>query len=337
MPSGSNRATNPVKSRRKIAIVGLGAFGVLHAETALGLDEAAVVAVCDQQMIRAQQLAGQWRVPHAFASLDELLASGVADSVIIATRTDTHAALAARAMEAGLDVLLEKPAARTQEELRHLLEVCAATGRVVMVDHICLFHSLVGPLLRRVEQEGFRAAHFVRHRSRETGTKFAGESPLELLMVHDFYVAAQMAQGAEPVEFAITESRNRRGKVDMAWVLLRWADGRVATFHSNFGLPASAPGDGWDATEVFGENYHARIDTNPAPFRIGSDGVSWPITLEISKVMGRPTGMLAEAQRSFFAVLDGAPVPAGCRIEDALQIQGWTDRLRQIAQQTSEF
>ncbi len=312
-----------------IAVVGMGAFGKLHAETLRGLEGAHLTALVEPDPARRKALAQEFPQVPLFSTLEELIAARVADAVIIATRADTHVSLAIAAMEAGLPVLVEKPAAESEEEIERLIAARCQTGCVAMVDHICLFHSLIDPLLRRVQEEGFRAAHFVRHRPAAIAQRFPEAHPLRLLMVHDLYIAAQMVKGEDPSEFHFMESAQAGNHPDMAWASLRWADGRMATFHSHCTLPPSAPADGWDRIEIFGTGYHSLVQTNPAPWQWQGAHPQWPIALELSTVQGRPTGMLAEAQRSFIAALKGAPLPEGCSLENALQIERWAARLMQ--------
>jgi predicted dehydrogenase len=67
------------------------------------------------------------------ASLDEALAASDVDAVVIATRHDAHASQAARALEAGRDVFVEKPAAVDEEQLAMLSRaVRAASARLLV-------------------------------------------------------------------------------------------------------------------------------------------------------------------------------------------------------------
>lgn len=311
----------------RIALIGLGGFGRLHAETLAGLGLATLVAVVDRDSERIRDFVRLHPEVAGFTRSSELFSSGLLDAVIIATRSDSHVPLAKEALQAGCAVLVEKPAGRDDAELAEL-EACALrAGRVVMVNHLCLFHSLVNPLVQRLRDRRPRALHFIRHRPVSVGEAFPEESPLTLLTVHDFYVVARIMEGREPVEFKLTQTRNSRGKVDCTWILLRWGDDTVATFHAHCLLPPGAPRDGFDAIEVFGEGYHTRIQTNAAPWVWDESKREWPVALEMSVVEGRPTGMLAEAQRAFLSALGTTVVPVGCRLSDARQIQRWTTRL----------
>jgi predicted dehydrogenase len=313
----------------RIAVIGLGVFGKLHAEhlTRLGGVELSAFAEPDRE--RREAAAKEFATARAFETVDALIAAQAADAVIIATRANTHASIAVRAMEAGLHVFVEKPAAETEEELETMINARLKTGCVAMVDHICLFHSLVTPLITRVRETGFRAVNFMRHRPAALAARLPEAHPLTLLMVHDLTIAACMVGVETPVEWDFMESCGPNGTVDMTWATLRWADGRTATFQSHCTLPTSAPSDGWDTIEVFGNGYHSHVQTNPAPWSWQGAQPEWPIALEISNVQGRPTGMLAEAQRSFINAIQGTPVPEGCRLEDALLIERWMTKIRQ--------
>lgn len=79
----------------------------------------------------SRQLPGDLRVP-AFRDLGELLASQVeVDAAAICTPPSVRHAIALEAMEAGLDVMLEKPPAATLGEIEHLERVARDGGRVL--------------------------------------------------------------------------------------------------------------------------------------------------------------------------------------------------------------
>jgi predicted dehydrogenase len=320
------------KEPTRIAVIGLGAFGTLHATTLNALPEARLVALGNRTRSKAEQLARVLGVPHVFSTVEELVERRVADALVIATHTDTHVPIAKTALAAGMHVLIEKPVGSDLSAVQSLEQVRRTSNRVAMAGHICLFHSLVGPLVDRVRQAGFRSAHFVRHRPSGTLRLFPEEHPITLTMVHDLCVAAQMVDGAEPDRLDALDAVHASGRADHAWAVLRWSDGRVATFHSHWVLPDGSAADGFDWMEVFGSSYHTRVDTNPQRWTWTQEKLTWPVALETSMVQGRPTGMLAEEQRAFIAACQGAAVPAGCRLQDALQVQRWMEQLLESAQ-----
>jgi predicted dehydrogenase len=83
-----------------------------------------------------------------FPDLDTLLADRTPDVVLVSTPIDTHALLTRTALEAGCDVLLEKPPTASLDELTGLLDTQRATGRAVQVG----FQSFGSHALARVRQ-----------------------------------------------------------------------------------------------------------------------------------------------------------------------------------------
>ncbi len=311
----------------KIAVIGVGTFGSLHARTLSALPEAELTAIIDSDSTKASRLGAELGVNSSFSSLRELIESRIAEAVVIATRTDTHIPLAMEAMNAGLHVLIEKPVGADSAEIAAFEKFCESSVAITMAGHICLFHSLTAPLIKEVRNKSFRAVNFVRHRPAQTALHFTEEHPFRMTMIHDLYVLAEMVGNEEPVDFDALDRVNGAGTADMSWATLSWADGRVATLQSHWTLPTGSPGSGWDCIEIFGEDYHAHVTTNPQNTRWTSETTQWPHGLEISEIDGRPTGMLAEELRAFVAACQGKPIPAGARISDAAQVQRWVERL----------
>ena len=93
----------------RIGVVGTGWWSANHHVPSLaGYDGADLVALCDPQRDRAEQLAAEHGVPTVVTGLDDLLALRP-DGVVVATPHTTHHELAARALDAGVHVLVEKP------------------------------------------------------------------------------------------------------------------------------------------------------------------------------------------------------------------------------------
>jgi predicted dehydrogenase len=142
-----------------VAVVGVGEHGRKHARQFLEVEGAHLVGVYDLRAERAREVAGELGV-RVFASLDEVLGAVAALSVVIPT-TD-HAAVARRAFERGVDVLLEKPITRTVEEADDLIARAAAEGRILQVGHLERFNPGVvaakavtrGPLFFEIHRLG---------------------------------------------------------------------------------------------------------------------------------------------------------------------------------------
>ncbi len=121
-----------------IGLVGCGAWGANHLRvwTELGL----LRAVCDTEPHRLAAIGVDHPEVELWSSAEELLADPGVDAVVIATPASTHAALAAAAMAAGKDVLVEKPLALDVADAEALVRQADATGAILLVGHVVEYH-----------------------------------------------------------------------------------------------------------------------------------------------------------------------------------------------------
>jgi UDP-N-acetyl-2-amino-2-deoxyglucuronate dehydrogenase len=116
----------------RFGILGCGVIGPHHARALAGLDSAELVAVADVVPELAEQLAGKYGCS-PYASLEDMLSGVDLDAVCVCTPSGMHAGDAIEALEAGKDVVIEKPVDVTLKAADRLLEVQRATGRKVAV------------------------------------------------------------------------------------------------------------------------------------------------------------------------------------------------------------
>lgn len=93
-----------------------------------------LVGLCDAnalRLARAREAIGT--AAPAFTDLGEMLDTTKPDTLVVATRDDTHADIVVAALEAGVDVVVEKPMATTAEGCRRILAAERSTGRRVDV------------------------------------------------------------------------------------------------------------------------------------------------------------------------------------------------------------
>ena len=115
----------------RIGVAGVGRIGALHAKNVVAVVGAAHVVVADADAGRAAAAAESLGVASA-DDVEAMLAAGV-DGLVVATPTDTHAALVLRAVEAGIPVFCEKPVAPDIARNRAVLSKVQAVGGVVQV------------------------------------------------------------------------------------------------------------------------------------------------------------------------------------------------------------
>lgn len=116
----------------RFGILGCGVIGPHHARAISGLESAELVAVADVVPELAEELAGEYGCSY-YASLEQMLSGVELDAVCVCTPSGMHAEGALAALEAGKDVVIEKPVDVTLNAADLLIEAQRATGRRVAV------------------------------------------------------------------------------------------------------------------------------------------------------------------------------------------------------------
>jgi len=115
----------------RIAIIGYGGMGAWHADELQTMEEPQVAGVWDLKPERLA-LAAEKRL-HVYGGLEDLLRDAGTDLVLVATPNDSHKPLAIRAMQAGKNVICEKPVTLSSGDLNEMIAVSAQTGRLLTV------------------------------------------------------------------------------------------------------------------------------------------------------------------------------------------------------------
>jgi predicted dehydrogenase len=117
-----------------VAVVGLGWIAqIVHLPMLEKLPDATVVAVCDNDKARARHVSDKHGIKNVYNDLDKMLRQEEIHAVHVCTSTDSHASVAIACLEAGKDVLVERPLARTYDEAARIVEAAAKAKRKLMV------------------------------------------------------------------------------------------------------------------------------------------------------------------------------------------------------------
>ncbi|MEE1199899.1 MAG: Gfo/Idh/MocA family oxidoreductase [Christensenellales bacterium] len=113
------------------ALIGYGGMGKWHTETVAQLDSFSISGIWDiseqrRALARENQL-------HVYSSLEALLADPAIDVVTIATPNDLHRPLAIQAMQAGKNVVCEKPVTLSSDDLQAMIDCSRDTGKLLTV------------------------------------------------------------------------------------------------------------------------------------------------------------------------------------------------------------
>lgn len=118
----------PEKPLVRIGLIGLGAVGQQHLDSAKKLADGVITFVCDARADVAESAAKARGIPRWTASADDVLADSSLDAVLLALPTGIRTPLAIAALRTGKHILLEKPVAMNAAEVRSIL--AAQGGRI---------------------------------------------------------------------------------------------------------------------------------------------------------------------------------------------------------------
>jgi predicted dehydrogenase len=252
----------------RVGIVGAGQVAARHAESYAANPRAAVVAVVDPVLERAETLAASHGAT-AGASYEELLASGAVDAISVCVPHDLHLEVTLAAAEAGVHLLMEKPISNTLDEADEMIRAVERAGVTMMIGFVHRFRTEVLEA-KRLLQEGalgepatlldkfcsLGGAHppaWVWNKAQAGGgvLMYGGIHALDrMLWLLDTRVASVHARSHNYAGFGDVE--------DGLGALVELASGATAVLFEN-SPPYGRPG-GW-STEVFGAEGALRIQT----------------------------------------------------------------------------
>lgn len=324
--------SNPHKEGARVALVGAGGHAARHLIPALKASGATLSTIVSRGGVSGVVEGRKSGFENATTDLDETLRDPQIDTVVVATRHDSHAAIAIKAIKAGKNVFVEKPLGLTLTEID---EVAAALKRAS--DGGSAPRLLVG-FNRRFSPFSVQmrsALKTVPDPKTFIITVNAGSLPTEH-WVHDpvqgggriigeachFVDLLQYLTDAEIVDVAAMQIGRvpRDGQVsDKATLVFSFADGSVGTIHYFANGPKQVSKE---RIEVFAGGKYLKIDNFTR-----LEGAGWP-----SKIAerGKQNKGNAEIIRTFVtSIRSGLPCPVP--VADILNVSRWTIKASQRA------
>ncbi len=212
-----------------MAVAGTGAFGRNHLRVYRELEAAgqgvSLVAAVEPNSACAADTAAKYAIP-VFATVDELLCADLKlDAATVAVPTIHHHAVASLLLDAGLDLLVEKPLAASLAEADDLLNRAGVGKRILQPGHLERFN----PAVLAVEPKLRRPMFFEAHRLSVFTPRSLDVDVVLDLMIHDLDIVLTFANS--PVrEVRAVGLPILSPKVDIANVRVEFESGCVANF-----------------------------------------------------------------------------------------------------------
>jgi predicted dehydrogenase len=214
----------PLGRKVRIGVVGVGHLGKHHARLLRELD-CELVAVADPTEAAREHAQKTWGV-RAYADHRELL--GQVDAVSVVVPTKLHREVASVFLENGVDVLVEKPIARTSADGQALVDLANRHDRILQVGHVERFN----PALRGIEEIGRSARYIESHRLAPFTFRSTDIGVVLDLMIHDLDLVLALVR-SEIVSVEAFGGAVFTPAEDMASAIIKFANGAVAHLTAN--------------------------------------------------------------------------------------------------------
>lgn len=302
------------QNRLRVGVIGTGLLGSRHARVWHEMADAELVAVCDLDLGRAENVAKQYEA-QAFADYRKMLDEAKLDAVSVATPDHLHREPVTAALAAKVHVLQEKPLATNADDARAIAEAAAASNRTVMVNFSQRFvadHVWLHDAIARGEIGNPRMVLSVKHDNIAVPTGMIrawsqGTSPLYFMTSHDLDLVHWFLK-VDPVKVAAQETR---GTLDAMGIpvhdglnaLITFGNNIIANFHSSWIHPNTYPklADGF--MQIIGDagalTYNNRTRTAELFNGRGGQKVEFTGAHTADVVDGRITGAFVAALEHF--------------------------------------
>jgi UDP-N-acetylglucosamine 3-dehydrogenase len=239
----------------RVAVIGVGEMGRNHARVFSEMPEVNLVAVADMNMAAARA-AARFKGVEAYDDFDRMLDEARPEAVTIAVPTSLHAEVAAKVIERGIHVLLEKPIALNVEQAREIIQKARLHGVRLAVGHVERFNPAVRAL-KKLLHSGQLGRTF------QVCTRRQGPYPARIrdvgvtidLAVHDLDIIRYITGAEVSSLYAVTGSVIGSAFEDNVHGMLHLTNGAVASVTANWITPTKIR-----ELSVIGESGMFRVD-----------------------------------------------------------------------------
>jgi UDP-N-acetylglucosamine 3-dehydrogenase len=220
-----------------VAVVGAGAWGRNHVRAYKEIPITQLVAVCDVDPTRARALAAQFDA-EAYTSSEEMLKNKEVEAVSVCTWSTMLAVEAAKALDAGKHVLVEKPMAANAVEAEKLVEKAEENALLLTVGFLMRFI----PGLQRIRDDIQKKAIgnlvcATAKRVSQWPERLGDVGVVKDTAIHDID-AMQFITGEQPSSvYARTGCMRHKKFEDYAHIMLTYENGESAFIESNWLTP----------------------------------------------------------------------------------------------------
>ncbi|RPI18541.1 MAG: gfo/Idh/MocA family oxidoreductase [Ignavibacteriae bacterium] len=175
----------------KAGLIGCGHLGSIHCkllnEISNKRQDIEFIGIYDIDGSRTNEISDKFKIK-SFNSYDELLSE--INSVIIVTPTSTHYDIAAKAIEKGINIFIEKPVTSNVNEANELINLAKNTNCKIQVGHVERFN----PALTSLAKYNLQPLFIESHRLSQFNPRGTDVSVIHDLMIHDIDIILHLVK-----------------------------------------------------------------------------------------------------------------------------------------------
>ena len=215
----------------RVGVIGCGHWGKNYLRVFSGMTGVKLTALSDLDPAKRAAFQATYPGVATFSNVDRLLESGLCDAVVVASVASTHFEVVKKALEAGVDVLSEKPLTLNTAEAEDLCSIAARQKLILMVAHTFLFNPSIIQI-KKYKNEGMLGdMYYVNARRTHLGLIREDVNAVWDLAPHDVSVFLHVL-GEMPTKVqAMGRQMLRAGREDVAFINLEFPSGVIASIH----------------------------------------------------------------------------------------------------------
>ena len=217
-----------------IAVIGVGGWGKNHARVLNDLG--CLAAICDLDAKRAKEIADRYGA-RSYGSIDEMIGKERLDGCLVCTPTKTHALVAKKVMESGINTFVEKPLSFSTKECEEMLAVAEQKKLILTSGYVERFNPAVSDTRKLIEGKMYGEPMMIEfHRENRMPAHINDVGIIYDTSVHDID-AAMFLFGSRPNVVFARAGKHSHAFEDFATIMLGFEGQKVAVIASNWHTP----------------------------------------------------------------------------------------------------
>ncbi len=265
----TRRRGDPPSDALRIGVAGLGYWGPNLVRVLADMNSVHVAYLCDLEPERVERFARRYPASQPTVRFADLIEDPDLDAVVLATPVASHYELAARALEAGKHVLVEKPLAPSSTEAAELIQLAGHNGLVLMCGQTFLHSPPVQRVKRMLEAGELGELYFISSSRVNLGLHQRDVSVIWDLGPHDFSILLYWLEEMPEAVVATGRASIVKGIPDVVFMSLHFPSGIVANVELSWLAPSKLR-----RTALVGANKMVLYEDGAAePVRVFDHGV----------------------------------------------------------------